>query len=419
MISGKDIANVVFERYFERNDLAFALPFDEDTVAIVIIPVLNDPDIFRTLDNLSRCFVPSGKAGVVIVVNHSEVCDEVTREANCRLAAELRDYTVRLSAAAPDIRFFVAEAFDLPAKFAGVGLARKLAMDAAAHCFYRHRHPERPILSLDADTDVEPNYLSETVRFFREHPVAGVSIVYAHRWQECCDETARAMIRYELYLRYYQAALKYTGHPHAYPCIGSAFAVRAADYVAQGGMNKRQAGEDFYFLQKLIVTGRYDYLRTTTVHPSARFSLRTPFGTGQSVNRIVEDGGRFFVYHPQAFRDLRRFFVRIPELFRATEDGVKTCLAEQAEGLLAYLEATDILAVLQEVRGNCACAEQFTRRFFSNFNAFRVLKYMNYTHEHFYCKMEIQDAVVDFLHSSGVTPAATDVENLEILANLG
>lgn len=50
---------------------------------------------------------------------------------------------------------------------------------------------------------------------------------------------------YELYLRYYQQALEYCGHPYAYTCIGSAFAVRAADYVLQGGMNKRQAGKIF------------------------------------------------------------------------------------------------------------------------------------------------------------------------------
>ena len=69
-------------------------------------------------------------------------------------------------------------------------------------------------------------------------------------------QAREAIMKYELYLRYYRLALEYTGHPHAYHCIGSAFAVRTLDYVAQGGMNKRQAGEDFYFLQKLIATGR-------------------------------------------------------------------------------------------------------------------------------------------------------------------
>ncbi|MDE7073706.1 MAG: hypothetical protein K2O69_01420 [Odoribacter sp.] len=408
----------VFKRYFERNDVRFVLPFGEDTEVIVIIPVLNDPDIFRTVNNLAHCSLAEGSAGVVIFVNHSEACDETTREANLRLVAELRDYTNRFAAMAPAIRFYVAEAFDLPAKFAGVGLARKLAMDAAAHCFYRHGHAGRPILSLDADTDVEVNYLDETIRFFRENPVAGVSIAYTHRWQECSGETARAMIRYELYLRYYQVALRYAGHPYAYPCIGSAFAVRASDYVAQGGMNRRQAGEDFYFLQKLIATGRYALLRTTTVHPSARFSERTPFGTGQSVRRIVEEGGSFPVYHPQAFRDLRRFFAEVPDFYGMGEPAVCACFAAQSEALRAYLKETDVYAIVKEVQENCASGKQFARRFFDNFNAFRVLKFLNYTHEHFYVKIEIEEAVAVLLSWLGVAPAATDVENLEILANL-
>ena len=108
------------------------------------------------------------------------------------------------------------------------------------------------------------------VRYFQEKSVAGVSIAYAHRLEEA-DMTVQAreaIMKYELYLRYYRLALEYTGHPHAYHCIGSAFAVRTLDYVAQGGMNKRQAGEDFYFLQKLIATGRYATLQSTQVYPS-------------------------------------------------------------------------------------------------------------------------------------------------------
>ena len=95
------------------------------------------------------------------------------------------------------------------------------------------RQIDAPILSLDADTWVEPNYLEEVVRYFQEKSVAGVSIAYAHRLEEA-DMTVQAreaIMKYELYLRYYRLALEYTGHPHAYHCIGSAFAVRTLDYV--------------------------------------------------------------------------------------------------------------------------------------------------------------------------------------------
>ena len=55
------------------------------------------------------------------------------------------------------------EAFDLPAKFAGVGLARKIAMDAAVFYLYRSGKERAPLISLDADTLVAPNYLDDII----------------------------------------------------------------------------------------------------------------------------------------------------------------------------------------------------------------------------------------------------------------
>jgi len=45
--------------------------------------------------------------------------------------------------------------------------------------------------------------------------------------------------------------LQQAGSPYAYHTIGSAFACRAEAYIAAGGMNRRHAAEDFYFLQQL------------------------------------------------------------------------------------------------------------------------------------------------------------------------
>ena len=72
----------VFERYFSRNPVSRQLSFEADTAVIVIIPVFNDPDIFATLDSLCCCSVMNIKAGVLIVVNHSEVCPQEIKTRN-------------------------------------------------------------------------------------------------------------------------------------------------------------------------------------------------------------------------------------------------------------------------------------------------------------------------------------------------
>lgn len=407
-----------FERYFERNKVSFYPDFPNHPEVIVIIPVLNDEAIFATVDSLRKCLCREGNVGVIILVNHSEQAEESVKQANRALAESLRQAVLARQNADSAVYFMIAEAFDLPAKQAGVGLARKIAMDAAAFFFYRQGKTGQPILSLDADTLVEENYPDAVGRFFREHPVAGVSIAYAHRWEACEEEAAKAMISYELYLRYYQQALAYTGHPHAFHCIGSAFAVRAADYVAQGGMNKRQAGEDFYFLQKLISTGRYAALKTTRVYPSARFSDRTPFGTGQAVRQIVENKGVFPVYRFAAFRDLKSFFSGLAGLYQAGNDGCEAYFAGQARGLRLFLTAMDAAALVAEANANCASLPQFIRRFFGHFNAFRVLKYLNFVHEEIYQKADVRLEVEELFRELHYPLALEAEEKLRLLRNL-
>lgn len=409
----------IFERYFEKNPIAHFPEFRNDPEVIVIIPVLNDPDIFKTVDSLRKCCCITGNVGVIVVVNHSEDCAPAVKYANRLLAEELRAYVAKTSLEQSRICFDIIEAFNLPRKLAGVGLARKIAMDAAALFFYRQGKPDAPILSLDADTLVEENYPDTVLHFFRENLVAGVSIAYAHRLEECQEELLSAIVKYELYLRYYQLALEYSGHPHAFHCIGSAFAVRAKDYVAQGGMNKRQAGEDFYFLQKLIATGRFAFLNGTRVYPSARFSTRTPFGTGQSVRQIVDNGGEYPVYHFDAFRELKLFFSGISGLYKAKESVVNDYFAVQSSGIQGFLAEVDGLGLVAEANANCASVSQFIRRFYDHFNAFRVLKYLNYVHKETYQKTDILQAIEMLFQEMGYPYSSSAMKNLDFLRRKG
>lgn len=381
----------VFERYFEQNKLFCRSEFPVGISAIVIIPVLNDRDIFKTLDSLASCTPVKGHAGIIVIINHGENCCPEIKDANIALAEELTAYVSVIQQKSTFLHIQIIKAFDLPAKFAGVGLARKIAMDVAVDFFYRMGEYENPVISLDADTLVEKNYLNAVIACFQESQVAGISIAYAHRLDEpgCRGAVRDAMVKYELYLRYYQLALAYTGHPHVHHCIGSAFAVRAKDYVAQGGMNRRQAGEDFYFLQKLISTGRYASPDTTRVYPSPRFSERTPFGTGQSVRQIVENGGVYPVYHFEAFRQLKNFFSDMICCYKADKQVIFDYTARQSEGLKNFLEEIKAEEMIQEVNANCASEKQFLKRFYDHFNAFRVLKYLNYVHEGFFQKTDV------------------------------
>lgn len=163
-----------------------------------------------------------------------------------------------------------------PAKKAGVGWARdQVFRQAIGH------HGEAALcVSLDADTLVAPGYLAAVDRQFADQPNAvGLAVPYYHPLPRN-QRAARHILRYEIYLRYYQLNLWRIGSPYAFCPLGSAIAFRAAHFGKIRGFPHRQAGEDFYFLQQLTKTGQVLRWCDEWVYPAARSSDRTPYGTG-------------------------------------------------------------------------------------------------------------------------------------------
>jgi len=184
----------------------------------------------------------------------------------------------------------------------GVGTARKLGMDRALSLLAQ---AGGIIVSLDADTRVEANYLASIQRQFREVGQSAAVIAYAHDFP-AAEGLREAVVSYELYLRYHELGLCFAGSPYAFHTIGSATACTAGAYAAAGGMNQREAGEDFYFLQELAKTGRVSRITDTTVRPSARASHRVPFGTGAYIAKHLDGPGHTtHLYHPDAYLALR------------------------------------------------------------------------------------------------------------------
>ena len=116
---------------------------------------------------------------------------------------ELADFQENVPAS--NMRFLGLCHENLPRRGAGVGLARKIGMDEAAHRIARSRRCDGIIASLDADCEVERNFLCELEREFREHEhCPGISIYFEHPILERDqDSMHEAMLNYELHLRYY------------------------------------------------------------------------------------------------------------------------------------------------------------------------------------------------------------------------
>ena len=299
---------------------------------------------------------------------------------------------------------------DFPAlqrRDAGVGLARKLGLDEALVRLAGAGCDDGVLICLDADCVCDPNYLCEIERYFAQHDKSpGCSIYFEHPLTgELPAQVYRRITEYKLFLRYHRYGLQFAGFPYAFFTVGSCMAVRASAYIRQGGMNRRQAGEDFYFLNKIMQLGNFGELTTTRVVPAARVSTRTPFGTGRAQNRALgKDSGQFASYAPEVFRELEKLFSVVGDLYAqpATDPvpGVSSVMADY----LTHISAPDRIA---EIRRNTASPTAFRKRFFAWFNAFRVLKFIHYASDRCYSRVGVEAAVLRLLDWTGEWPGRT------------
>ncbi|MEO1451979.1 MAG: hypothetical protein AAFV07_20780, partial [Bacteroidota bacterium] len=272
-----------------------------------------------------------------------------------------------------NLRHFALSLDPMPRKHAGVGLARKIGMDEAVDRLLQAENPSGLVVGLDADCSVSPNYLqalSHASMNFPKKEAFSLNFTHPLKGDEFSPEIYAAITDYELYLRFYVEALRWAGHPHAFHCIGSSMAVRADAYQARGGMNRRKAGEDFYFLQKFIQEGTLAELNETTVYPAPRASHRVPFGTGKAVQTLLDQDTGQTGFAWESFIWLKNFIHQIPHWYRHDPE-------IHNHSLTIYLIEKGWLDKIKEIRSQVKTEAAFVKRFYKWFNGLRVLQYLH------------------------------------------
>ena len=391
----------IFARYIEKHTVY--QPFidkkpDKNLQNIIVIPCYNEPEILPSLNSLISCKEPEKPVEVIIVINSADNTNSVILEQNKRTKADINN--LLFSHKSSQLKFHIISIENIPSKFAGVGFARKTGMDEAIRRFNSISNVNGIITGFDADSLVAKNYLIEIENLFQNNPkLNGCSIYFEHqiKGSELPDIVYKKITSYELYLRYYSLALRYTGFPYYFHTVGSSFAVKAETYCKQGGMNRKQAGEDFYFLQKIMPLGNYKYLNTTTVYPSSRPSDRVPFGTGAFIKSNIENPDKeFLTYNFEVFQNLALFFSQINKLFDM--ENFEYEAFNLHESLVQFLYKNEFLKALNEINANTSNINTFKKRFFQWFDAFRILKYMNFAHPYYYMKTPVNESVNEYLN---------------------
>jgi len=369
---------------------------------VVVIPALaEEATLPLTLADLQACSARQRNRTLAIIVVNNRAAPYACERERTQNQRTLQWLTGRIalqerSRSSPTLRLGVVDAASPGRELAeheGVGSARRLGLDHGLRVLADNGRPEGVLLCLDADTRIRPDYLSVVHRHFElPHSWAGV-LEYEHPLPGD-PQHRRAMLRYEIYLRYHVLGLQHAGSPYAYTSIGSTIVCRGTAYAAVGGMNRRVAGEDFYFLQQLAKTGGVDRIRGTTVFPSARCSARTLYGTGTTVQRgLQRGGGGDQLVHPQVFEVLRRW---LEMAHNALEAGASELLSHAGTidaGLRRFLEDNRFDQVWAKLQRHAGSADQLAQQLDRWFDGLKTQRLVHFLRDNGWGMMPRHDAI--------------------------
>jgi len=395
-------ANQYLQKYAYKHDFNLN-DVPENLEACVVIPSYEEPDILPTLISVYKAALYTKKViTVLIVINAPDDAPDSTLETNRLTYFQITEFNSLYKA--DHLSVYALKPPLLEKKFAGAGYARKIGMDAAVECFNAINQPNGLIINLDADSLVEENYFTAIFNHFQQnrHQVAA-NIYFEHPLQgtDFSLEQYQLMYKYELHLRYYSQMLKYCGFPFFFHTLGSAFVVKAMAYVKQNGMNRRKAGEDFYFLHKLTALGDLGSITQTKVMPSARVSHRVPFGTGAFIREHSQNGSDdVFTYHPDIFIALKELFSNLSGFYVAHNCFDFLESLNLSHFLLIFLRENNFCSEITRIKQNVSGENLFVKQFFQWFNGFKMVKYCNFSTE-FRSKVLVEKAAGFFMPNDG------------------
>jgi hypothetical protein len=263
---------------------------------------------------------------------------------------------------------------------------------------------------------VDRDYLAAILDHFRTTREGGAVLPFRHQPGATPLEEA-AIGRYELFLRHFVLGLSLAASPYAYHSIGSAFACSASAYVKAGGMNRRTAGEDFYFLQQLAKTTGVARITGTTVFPSSRPSGRVP--SPAAVGRLLDGDQQAVRFYPPVVFDILGGWLTLAT--EGWEEPGEVLLAQAhslSANLASYLAEQDFPDTWDRFRRQHRQREALIGAFHGWFDALRSLRLIHHlcTREH--PRIEAEQAVSCLLGLAGLEPAVDPERQLHLLRGL-
>lgn len=386
-----------FQKYFRsyawNETLSLASILEHRTYdRVVVVPARRESESFKHLLSSLEAASRGQSVLCILVVNASEDSGDLVHQDNAFMLDDLRRGPITalseqnacflVKRATLDV--FVINRAEAPHFFPkreGVGLARKIGCDLAAYLIAKECVRNDFIYTTDADAKVPEKY-------FHLIPNPSRAVAYVFPFSHDADsihESYKLPLRiYELYLNYYKSGLRFAGSPYAFHTIGSTMALRASSYIEARGFPTKEAGEDFYLLNKLRKLGPVKELDTGTIQLSGRLSDRVPFGTGASVKKFaveLQSGNDVLFYDPEVFWALKTLIHSFDELpkHRSIEMWRSSLLKDDRRGpwIMQWADEAKVDGVLEDLINRSSDPSSISHGILVWFDAFKTLKFIH------------------------------------------
>ncbi len=307
---------------------------------------------------------------VVVVVNNATNAPQSVKENNQLTIQKLKGSNYQFTLAAIDAG---SSGLELPLKYAGVGLARKIGIDLALPHL---TSPKSLIFCTDADTKVSPDYLSKVKQYFESFDVEAAVVGFRHLESPNSD-LEKAIRQYENYLLTTAQNMRDAGSPYGYVAMGSTIVCTAKAYCAVGGMPRKKATEDFYFLQELSKYCGVQTIPEILVFPSPRPISRVYLGTGYRMEQMQKGFDITNLYYSDdAFLYLSNWLQLGSHAFGNTLHDISKKLTDIHPHLVEFLESEGIENIWSKIQNNAPSDIHFKEQFHRWFDGLKTIRFL-------------------------------------------
>jgi glycosyltransferase involved in cell wall biosynthesis len=338
----------------------------------VIIPAYSEseylPKTLASLNENNPSFLKDTL--IVVVINNAENSPEYILKNNQHCFELVSSPKYRFSLGIVDA---FSNGLALPPKHAGVGLARKIGMDLSLPHL---TSPQSLIFCTDADTQVSPDYLSKVKQIFKSQNTSAAVIGSSHLKSQ--DSAINDAIgQYEKFLKTTAEKIQRAGSPYGYVSMGSTIVCTAEAYCAVGGMPRKKATEDFYFLQELTKYCGVHNIPDILVFPSPRPISRVHLGTGFHMEQIQNGFDITNLYYSNdAFLCLSNWLQFGSIAWKVPLHKLLNNISDIHPQLVEFLKLEGIEDVWSKIQNNAPSKSHFTEQFHRWFDGLKTIRFL-------------------------------------------